>query len=318
MANPSPKNHDPSIAALRAATEARLAEVEAGILDPVVFTSRTMIETSLPHSRRAGKSIKLVNGDTTVTMYAPDGLPYGVYPRLLLMWLAREIVRRRHLPLEEARVIPLSGTLTEFMRDVGIKNPTGGERGNISLMKKQMKALFSTVIQRDLDGYAHDRNLVSLKNSLIAEDAHVWWDPQPQGQIEFGGHITVSANFYQDSLFGIVPLNSYMISQLRRSTMQMDLYKWLTYRMSYLRRPTVVTWDQLRGQFGAGYPATTRGKLDFKRKIRQAFTRVSDVWPEVTASLTDLGIMLKPGPPSVLRKDGQTIDRASAEGYAPF
>lgn len=314
MANDSHPSHDDSIAAI----ERRLAEIEAGIIDPVLFTSRTLIETSLPHSSRAGKEMTLVNGDVTVTLYSRHGLPYGVYPRLLLMWLTREAIRRRKLPIEEARVIPLRGSLADFLRDVGIHPRSGGKRGTITTVRKQMKSLFSTVIGRDIDGYAHDRGLVDLENDLISERAHVWWDPQEDDAIEFGGHITLSAAFYRDLISGTVPLNAAMVGKLRRSSLALDVYSWITYRMSYLRRPTVVTWDQLRGQLGAGYPDTTRGRLDFKRKIRLAFTKVTDVWPDVTAELTDLGVMLKPGKPSVLRKDGQAIDRPSAEGYAPF
>lgn len=301
-----------------AAIEVRLAEIEAGILDPHAFTSRTLIQTTFPHSARAGKELTLTNGDVTVTMYSRHGLPYGTYPRLLMMWLTREAIRRRDLPIEEARVIPLSGSLSSFMRDVGIKTTSGGKRGTITTLRKQMKSLFSTVIGRDFDGYAHDRGLVDLDNELIAESAHIWWDPQPEDEIEFGGHITLSEAFYRDLISAIVPLDAAIVGKLRRSALALDMYTWLTYRMSYLRRITVVTWDQLRGQLGVGYPDTPQGRQDFKKKIRAALARVVEAWPDVTASVTTNGIMLKPGSPSVSPRVGEEIDRRSAEGPAPF
>lgn len=314
MTDHSPNPHDDSIAAL----EARLAEIQAGITDPIIFTSRTLIQTTFPHSARGGKEMTLTNGDTTVTMYSRHGLPYGVYPRLLVMWLAREAIRRRNLPIEQARVIPLPGSLAKFMREVGINSRSGGERGAIAAVRTQMKSLFATMIGRDIEGYTGDRSLVDLDNTLIAESAHVWWDPQPEEAIDFGGHVTLSAAFYADLTSAVVPLDAGMVRQLRRSPLALDVYCWLTYRMSYLRGITVVTWDQLRGQFGAGYPDTTRGRLDFKRKIRIAFDKVEAAWPEVSADLTANGIMLKPGSPSVPRKLGEEITRRYVEGENPF
>ena len=72
-----------------AVLEARLAEIEAGILDPYAFTSRTLIQATFPHSAKAGEKIVLVNGNMRVTMFSPNGLPYGVYPRLIMCWLTR-------------------------------------------------------------------------------------------------------------------------------------------------------------------------------------------------------------------------------------
>ena len=318
MANPSPKNHDPSIAALKAATEARLAEVEAGIFDPVVFTSKALVETTLPHSKRAGKELTLVNGDISVTMYSRLGLPYGTYPRLILMWLTREALRRRHLPIEEARVIPLCGSLTEFMRDIGIKTTSGGKRGTITTLREQMERLFTTTIGRDINGYSHDLHSRELENQLIAEITHLWWDPKAEGEVDFDGSITLSIAFYRELISSAVPLDAAIVGKLRRFCLALDLYAWLTYRMSYLRSITVVTWDQLRGQFGAGYPDTPQGKRDFKKKIRAAYARVIEAWPEVTAGITANGLMLKPGSPSVARKSGEEIYRPSADGAAPF
>lgn len=38
-----------------------------------------------------------------------------------------------------------------------------------------------------------------------------------------------------------------------RSPLALDIYCWLTYRASYLRRPTEIPWTALALQFGAGY-----------------------------------------------------------------
>lgn len=302
MANHSPTPGDQGNTDPIAELEARLGEIESGILDPISFTSSTLIQTTFPHSRRAGKEIVLVNGDRTVTMYSRHGLPYGSYPRLLMCWLTREALRRKDMPLDEARVIPLEGSARGFMREVGISHVTGGKDGSLTLIKRQMKSLFATTIGVDYEGDRSGRTLLDLDNSRIADSAHVWWDPQPQDQINFKGHVTLSPEFFRDISTSAVPLDTGIIRDLRRSPMALDVYSWLSYRLSYLRGISVIRWDQIRGQLGAGYPATSQGMRNFRKKFLAALGKVLQAWPEATISVTDVGIMLRPGDPSVPRR----------------
>jgi len=51
---------------------------------------------------------------------------------------------------------------------------------------------------------------------------------------------------------------------LKKSPLALDVYCWLTYRLCYLKTKTEVPWPALRGQFGARYPDTQRGLINFK------------------------------------------------------
>ena len=64
-----------------------------------------------------------------------------------------------------------------------------------------------------------------------------------------------------------------------RSPMALDLYSWLTYRMSYLERLTGIPWGALQLQFGADYPYIPLGTADyFKRKaLAPRFSRPSSI-----------------------------------------
>lgn len=59
------------------------------------FMPRCFVLTSLPHSRPAGNKFVRVNGNMTVSMVTTSdlGLPYGVYPRKLLISISTEAVR---------------------------------------------------------------------------------------------------------------------------------------------------------------------------------------------------------------------------------
>jgi len=57
-----------------------------------------------------------------------------------------------------------------------------------------------------------------------------------------------------------VPIDLRVLKVLR-SPMALDIYCWLTYRNSYLRKPSRIPWGALAAQFGADYQA----RKDFKR-----------------------------------------------------
>ena len=65
--------------------------------EALAFLPRLFVLTTLPHRRPQGHRFERVNGWQSLRIEAPRrvGLPYGVYPRLLLMFLATEAVRKR-------------------------------------------------------------------------------------------------------------------------------------------------------------------------------------------------------------------------------
>jgi hypothetical protein len=50
-----------------------------------------------------------------------------------------------------------------------------------------------------------------------------------------------------------IPIDTRALKALTRSPLAIDLYVWLTYRMSYLKEPTTVPWELLSLQTGAHY-----------------------------------------------------------------
>jgi hypothetical protein len=79
-----------------------------------------------------------------------------------------------------------------------------------------------------------------------------------------------------------------------------DLYVWLTYRMSYIREPTTVPWELLSLQTGAHYQEVRQ----FRRRALEALP-VAAVYPDARVrAATDehgrpLGLKLEPSPTHV-------------------
>ncbi|MEJ2582731.1 MAG: pirin, partial [Acidobacteriota bacterium] len=82
--------------------------------------------------------------------------------------------------------------------------------------------------------------------------------------------------------------------------MAIDLYCWLTYRNSYLRKPSRIPWAALAAQLGADY---SEGK-NFKRKALSAIRQVLVLYPSARVDQVRGGILLRPCPPHVRRRLG--------------
>jgi len=263
---------------------------EAGTLG---YMARAMVQATMPHRKLEGGVHRRTNGDYTFTMMSdPEvGLPYGSVPRVVLAWLATEAVKTRN------RELVLGDSMSAFMRELEMV-PTGGRWGSVTRLKEQTRRLFGAVIQCSYSTKDQD----ALQNYLIADSANLWWTPKaPDQQSLFNSEVKLSENFYQEIINNPVPIDMRALYSLKKSPLALDIYCWLTYRMSYLSKATTIPWEGLQAQFGSGYPMTTRGKLNFKRAFLRQLKKVSVVYPEAKASDGLAGLLLKPSKTHVLK-----------------
>jgi Plasmid encoded RepA protein len=91
-----------------------------------------------------------------------------------------------------------------------------------------------------------------------------------------------------------VPLDLGALRALRGSALRLDIYTWLTYRMSYLRRPTTVPWESLRAQFGSDLADTKQGRAQFRRDFERNLREVVLVYREADVETSPAGVVLRP------------------------
>ncbi len=230
---------------------------EAGALG---YYARVLTQATLPHSRPTENVFKRSNGALTVTIMAdPDiGLPYGPKVRLLLAWLTTEAVRTRE------RQVILGDSLSGFMRKLGLM-PTGGRWGSITSLKEQSKRLFSCSIKA-----VHDTDARwQLERCDVVDSADLWWHPKSPDQTGiWASSVTLSEHFYQEVIGYPVPIDLRAVRALSRSPLALDIYSWLTYRMSYLKQPARIPWELLELQFGSDYQETRIFKYKFLKQLR--------------------------------------------------
>ena len=266
---------------------------EAGALG---YMARALVQATIPHRATTESAFTRKNGNYTFTMLANPkaGLPYGSVPRLLLAWLATEAVTT------QSRELELGNSLSDFMRQLDMV-PTGGRWGSITRLKSQTSRLFSSFIQctytaKDDTGKVQE----AIQNMVIADSANLWWEPKSANQASlFASTVTLSENFYTEIVCNPVPVDIRALKALKKSPMALDIYCWLTYRMSYLSKPTNIPWEGLQAQFGAGYPDTAQGKRDFKKNFLLHMKKVLTVYPDARAGEGVSGLLIRPSKPHI-------------------
>ena len=262
------------------------AALEAGALG---FMARAMIQATLPHKKVAGNTFERTNGNYTLTIIASPkiGLPYGAMPRLLLSWVTTEAIRTK------SRDLVLGDSLSGFMRELGLV-PTGGRWGSITTLKNQSERLFGSVFQAYYKNT--DTKESAILNKTIADAAHFWWDaPSPDQIGMWNSNIKLSEQFFDEVTSHPVPIDMRAIKALKGSAMALDIYCWLTYRSSYLKKQTEIPWGLLALQFGSAYNRTDNFKAAFVKELR----KVLFIYPDARVDVTAKGLIVKPAPPHI-------------------
>ena len=98
-----------------------------------------------------------------------------------------------------------------------------------------------------------------------------------------------------------VPLDMNTLKALKRCSLGLDLYLWLTYRVFALQRPLRLSWRQLYHQFDAD-PAKApdkRAVQDFRRKVLRELKKIKLAWPDLNYTTAPGVLILHPSTPAI-------------------
>lgn len=273
--------------------------------DAIGYSTRVLTQASLPHSD-PGKQLDVWirrNGNFCLSIQphifvdgqgnrVHVGYPYGVYPRLLLIYLCRQAV------LAQRREVTLGSSLSSFMRLLGLE-VTGGRWGTINRFKDQMRRLLYANISFTFTGQQGDNYYEAVSDRRIAQDVLLWWsEKKPDQDSLFDSYIVLSEPFFQEIIKHPVPLHMEAIATLRQSPLGLDLYMWLTHRVIWLKETQRITWKGLQEQVGSEYGDTR----NFKKKVKAQLGRIMLMWTDLKLDQCPGGFTLKPSPPHVSPK----------------
>jgi len=282
--------HDEIPAHVRELIDTHLAieSEEAKRAGALGFMARAFTIATMPHRDPKTATFERVNGDFSFMMMGRPkiGLPYGSIPRLLVAWVSSEAVRTKSAHLE------LGDSLADFLRALNLYR-TGGKRGDITRLRDQMRKLFASHISVEYNG----ETSWQIEHMQLAQKAMVWWDPQDENDAGiWKSTLDLSEPFYKEITEHPIPVDLRAIQALKGSPLALDIYVWLTYRMSYLRRKTTIPWPALRGQFGAGYAMDEQGLRNFRRAFLRELARVVVLYSRCNVTDSERGLVLSPSP----------------------
>jgi replication initiator protein len=218
------------------------------------------------------------NGDPTHV-----GVPFGAIARLILIYLQSEALRTC------SRDVELGGSLRAFLGRLGIS--VGGKTARLVREQAERISRCRLTFHGNRRGgtVLVNQNIVDIAMFIEAEN-----DARGQGSL-FVETARLSEIFFQQLKLHAVPLDEAAIRCIRNSSMALDVYCWLAYRLHSLTSDKPISWAALAGQFGAGIKLRKHFKAAFNESLNLALAVYRDARVEITTA----GLVLKPSPPPV-------------------
>ena len=88
---------------------------------------------------------------------------------------------------------------------------------------------------------------------------------------------------------------------MKRSSLGLDLYMWLTYRTFALKGPLRLSWPRLYRQFGSNQAQASDPNIvnGFRTKCLRELKKINRSWPDLHYSTAKGVLILSPSPPRI-------------------
>ena len=271
--------------------------VEASEADPDLgFMARLMALCSLPRTNPGNRKEYIRrNGPYTLGMSAGinNKLPYGNLPRLLLAWISTEAVRTQN------RELILGRSLSEFMRKLEIlSSDSGGAWGIRTRLRNQMRRLFRCTVSLIYEDERRDASV----SSLVAARTEFWWNKRKSDQSSlWESKIYLGEQFFNEIINHPIPLDMNILKALKRSSLGLDLYMWLTYRTFSLKRPMRLSWPRLYWQLGVD-PSRASNNVTvqrFRKDCLRELKKIKVAWPGLNYATAKGVLIVSPSKPAI-------------------
>ena len=269
------------------------ALVEAGLGEPALgFMSALLATCSLPRTD-PGDAHQYVRHNGPFRLYlsrnGEELLPFGILPRLLLAWICTEVVRTR------SQELYLGPSLASFMRELGVRSSdSAGRFGVRTRVREQMHRLFGATLRVEYESKVELRS--RTVTGPIADETDLWWQPRQFRQVEsWRSTVHLGHRFFSEVLDHPVPIDLKVLRAMKRSSLGVDVYLWLTYRLFQLREPVNLSWPVLYRQFGSDPGRASGRAVDyFRSDMLRELVKLKMSWPGLRYRLGRGFLQLRP------------------------
>lgn len=226
---------------------------------------------------------------------------YGKIPRLILLYSRSLIMEQSEKVDFDKKTIVFDESFRSFCKHAGLTY-YGGLAKDVDEMLNRM---LNTTIQ--LRGWfdAKEEQILAVGNYRIFDYGEFHFH---DGDSSEKTYIRFSGLLWQILTENCVPLSREIAAQLGRSPRALDIYQWLAYRTYALKKPVVVSWENLRSQFDSA----DTPMYSFRRRFCRSLEKVSDAWPELATSVGEKGLTLYPSRSSLTSGKGK--EKAFGQG----
>jgi hypothetical protein len=294
---------------------AEIESVDAASAGTVGFVSPLLARFSLPlRDPGAVARWERRNGDQRLIMRPAlltdaegndvDAYPFGLYPRLILAYLATEAVTK------QTPHVSVGSSLNDFMSSLGLYKDGMTRRRFKDQVVRLTGASLTVKHSRpaSASGQMHRSDFYTVADSVNVwvpatddqDDADAYEnvpDVAPAERLIWPEMVHLSLPFYFDLTTRAVPVDTRALRALAPWPMAMDVYVWLTWRLYRLtRRSRPIPWGQLAEQFGSSDKVIRRFKAQFMDVLD---TKVHPLYPAAHYAATPAGLVLYPSPTHV-------------------
>ncbi len=264
--------------------------------DDITYTHPIFMQCFLPHRSLPGgtdfyqihhgkaslaiSAGRLVNPSKPHT-FEKQEIPAGPKARLLVAYINDQAIRTK------APQIDMGRSLRDFMDRNGI--PVCGTNGKE--ITRQAKNLAAAEIILGTWG----EQAVNQANIRIAKGLSFWIEKNPEQGTLWTPELLLSDDYLHALLQHRVPVDFRALVALQANPRAMDVYCWLSYRMTSVRVPTHIPYEALHPVFG---PAIKQLK-HFKHEFTVAMKLALKFYPTARLALEAEKLVLYPSPPAI-------------------
>ena len=228
------------------------------------------------------------------------GLPYGIYGRLVLLYLQTECCR------EGSEIINVGSSISAFCKRIGLEPNTRIRYIVADQINRLASTHFTLKTPGSRRGQGRGLPLLPPENvddSIAREDLMVPFQIVEASsyvrmdEFQAGGwikNIKLNGDFVKALTNCPVSVEESVISELKGSSYTLDIYLWLAFRLHALKEPERLSWPQIMQQFGMRN--TRQNRHDFKnRHLAKALL----AYPQANIMVDEKGMVICPSDPPV-------------------
>ncbi|WP_418304681.1 replication protein RepA [Parasutterella excrementihominis] len=273
------------------------------------FWSPLFAQYCLPHRKVNGSVWEIKNENITLKTASGYEIPYGAYPRLFLSYVTLQIIKTG------APVVSLGKTQNQFLKMLGL----GSDGKTIQRFNLQALNLFRSTVEVEIN--PETRTRATERNGTFLEWIHIsdrcnFWEDNEENKKKWLGELQVNNNFFDfiRSSEGL-PFNFHRYASLTKSSMAMDLYIWLPYRLYILQQQrhysVSLQFPLLQKQFDPNSSLSVRDfKIKFLNCLSMVMPHYTDFYDNVKLSEDGKHLVLtkpKKSVETVLKKDNESL-----------